>query len=212
MDQHDRQDAENSNDAKMQACEDFLVEIVNSSWRQLKSMLAEQCANVRIVAQSVPQALADTQAQGLHAFRLEVSREIEPIAAAVAGFSARPLVSAFLRPLCRAHRAAIVLWWDTLQYVLKHNALSSPQLAYFFRDTLWKRGVLLPAFQHVSLVPHRSFNAFTCFRSDSCPDSRWSHIAGRQACIERVEKSQYDPCRPAGSNAGRQLAARREPI
>jgi len=150
LDDQERHERDASTSSRIQACETFLEDVVQASWRQLRSMLADQMSNMRIVAQSVPQALADTQAQGLHAFRSEVARDIEPIAVAVAGFSARPLISAFLRPVCRAHRAAILLWWDTISYVLKHDAVSSPQLGFFFRDTRWKRGVLLPAFQHVS--------------------------------------------------------------
>ena len=166
LDEQEKHERDASSASRLQACEQYLESMVLSSWKQLRGMLAEQQGSMRIVAQSVPQALADTQAQGLHAFRTEMAHEIEPIAVAVAGYSARPLVSAFLRPLCLAHRAAIVLWWDTLVYVLKHDALSSPQLGYFFRDTRWKRGVLFPAFQHVrsAQLQHRTEHSFALHR------------------------------------------------
>jgi hypothetical protein len=143
---------DNSHGIDTQAYHDFLGELVDSSWTRLQYMLDEQRQNICAVAAAVPRALADSQAECLHSFRKDIAVDIEPIAAAVASFSARPIVSAFLRPLCRAHRTAILLWWDEISHVIASDNLTTPQLAYFFRDTRWKRGVLLPAFQHVSPV------------------------------------------------------------
>ncbi|KAA0159716.1 hypothetical protein FNF27_04227 [Cafeteria roenbergensis] len=125
--------------------------VVASAWQACKEAAAGRAESLREAATSnLPGAVKDL-ATGKEALRERVSRVLASAAAEATGPGLDHVVNAFLRPLYKAHKAVVQLFWAHMNAILDRG-LKERELRAFFRNCRWQRGELLPAFRRVRAV------------------------------------------------------------
>ncbi|KAA0147517.1 hypothetical protein FNF28_07557 [Cafeteria roenbergensis] len=125
--------------------------VVASAWQACKEAAAGRAESLREAATSnLPGAVKDL-ATGKEALRERVSRVLASAAAEATGPGLDHIVNAFLRPLYKAHKAVVQLFWAHMNAILDRG-LKERELRAFFRNCRWQRGELLPAFRRVRAV------------------------------------------------------------
>lgn len=125
--------------------------LVDSAWPAIVARLELRMDTVQALVKEQGAAIAREEAKQRDAVRERVSKHLRPVAKDCAAAVVPAILSALLKPLYKAHKMAIKIFWSRVHDIVEMG-LQEDHLRQFYRDVRWQQNSLLPAFRKIRAI------------------------------------------------------------